>query len=148
MRPLVHAGLLGLATLSAVAQAQTYKRFDKVEAETEAGFPWEKCYVDAVFPGAYALSCDRTGRVMVYDVKVRKPGGQPIAQTAAQPVVEGQWKHNDLVLASPTYLASSWELCAYDRPQGGGHAVMCGTTGYVVGNDWVRVDPDAPAAGQ
>ena len=146
MRAMSKACALAFLAVAGVAEAQTYKRFDKVEAETEAGFPWEKCYVDAVFPGAYALSCDRTGRVMVYDVKVRKPGGQPIAKSAAQPVVEGQWKHNDLVLASPTYLASSWELCAYDRPQGGGHALMCGTTGYVVGNDWVRADPDAPGA--
>ena len=143
--------LSAVITLSfaGTASAQTFKRFDKVEAETDLGQPWRKCYVNAPLKGAYDVECDDFAHYIVYDTRVRKPGMAPVATTAANPVTEGSWKTDDLVLVSPTTLQSSWRLCSYHRPVAGGHDVICSNRQHTIvsgNNDWIRVDPDFPAA--
>ena len=137
------------APLAGTANAETFKRFDKVEAETDLGRPWRTCYVSAALKGAYDLECDDFVHYIVYDTRVRKPGMEPVATTAATPVTEGSWKTGDLVLVSPTTVQSSWRLCSYHRPVQGGHDVVCSNRQHTIisGNDdWIRADPDFPAA--
>jgi hypothetical protein len=138
-----------VAPLAGTATAQTFKRFDKVEAETDLGQPWRECHVNAPLKGAYDVVCDDFVNYIVYDTRVRKPGMAPVATTAATPVTEGSWKTDDLVLVSPTTLQSSWRLCSYYRPVAGGHDVICSNRQHAIvsgNNDWIRVDPDHPAA--
>lgn len=137
------------STFAAPASAQTFKRFDKVEAETDLGQPWRACHVNAALKGAYDVVCDDYVNYIVYDTRVRKPGGQAVAATAASTVVEGGWKTGDLVLVSPTSMQNAWRLCAYHRPVPNGHEVVCANRQHTIvsgKDDWIRTDPDFPAA--
>jgi hypothetical protein len=143
--------LLGIAltTFVATANAQTFKRFDKVEAETDLGQPWRPCHVNAALKGAYDVVCDDYVNYIVYDTRVRIAGGQPVAATAASAVTEGAWKTGDLVLVSPMSMQNHWRLCAYHRPVPNGHQLMCANrqlTTIAGRDDWIRADPDFPAA--
>ena len=142
---------LVVSTLAGAASAQTFKRFDKVDAETELGQPWRQCHVNAALKGAYDVVCDDFVNYIVYDTRVRKKGGESVAATAASTVTDGAWKTGDLVLVSPTSMQNSWRLCAYHRPMPNGHALVCANRQQTVvsgGDDWIRVDPDFPAAGE
>lgn len=137
------------STSAGAADAPTFKRFDKVEAETDLGQPWRPCHVNAALKGAYDVVCDDYVNYIVYDTRVGKTGGAAVATTAASPVTEGAWKTGDLVLASPTSMQNAWRLCAYHRPVPNGHALICANRRHTVvsgGDDWIRVDPDFPAA--
>ncbi|HEX8302800.1 hypothetical protein [Sphingomonas sp.] len=151
MESLASALLAAVVTsaFAGAANAQTFNRFDKVEAETDLGQPWRPCHVNAALKGAYDVVCDDYVNYIVYDTRVRKAGGAPAAATAASPVTPGDWKTGDLVLVSPTSMHSDWRLCAYHRPVQNGHEVVCANRQHtiVVGkSDWIRVDPDFPAA--
>lgn len=138
------------ATFAGSANAQTFNRFDKVEAETDLGQPWRPCHVNAALKGAYDVVCDDYVNYIVYDTRVRKAGGQPVATSAASPVVEGNWKTGDLVLVSPLSMHNNWRLCAYHRPVPNGHEVVCANRQHTIVSgrgDWIRVDPDFPATG-
>lgn len=77
---------------------------------------------------------------------VRAAGAKAPTQSAAQPVSGPPFKHGDIILASPTSMASDWKLCVvtlnavntlnkYDLDCGYETAAQPG---------WGREDPEAP----
>lgn len=128
-------------------QEAPYAAYQTVEvADAENPGQWRRCTVIEAFIGAYEVSCDYTHTV-VRDIHVRLPGGQPVGQTAAQPVSGPPFKSGDLVLASVMGLPDDWRLCTVVRnavESGNHYVVRCGRSPYNALPRWVRVDPAAP----
>lgn len=127
--------------------APVLRQHQRVEVEDpENPGLWRPCTVDTVFQGAYAVNCNYEVSV-VRDTKVRGLGGQPAAQTAAQPVSGPPFKRNDIVLVSPMGLPDDWRLCIvlanYVQSQNN-YEVRCDRGPARVLPQWVRVDDEAP----
>jgi hypothetical protein len=128
----------------AVAPAEVYATFDEVEVYDVVNDVWDSCSVLAVHKGAYRVACDGE-RSIRRDIHVRRPGGQPVGQTAAQPVADAPFKRGDIILASVMGLPKDWRLCVVmrnDVSRNNSYAVDCGSD-YRVLPDWVRKDPKA-----
>jgi hypothetical protein len=98
-----------------------------------------------VFKGAYSVSCDYEKSIR-RDIHVRRPGGQPVGQTAAQPVSGPPFKRGDIILATIMGLPNDWRLCVVIRNEvakSNGYAINCGND-YRALPEWVRKDPKAP----
>ena len=126
--------------------APTLKPFQKVQVtDPENPGQWKNCTIVTVHTGAYDVNCNGA-RATVRDVHVRTPGGQPVAQTAAQPVT-APYKTGDLVLVSVMSLPDDWRLCVVERNQiasQNNYRLTCGGSVYHQQPKWVREDPDAP----
>ncbi|WP_157073711.1 hypothetical protein [Sphingomonas soli] len=131
----------------ATPAAALYKEYQKVEvADAENPGMWNTCTVITVFTGAYEVSCNYTHSI-VRDVHVRKPGGQPQGQTAAQAVTGPPFKAGDIVLGTIMGLPDDWRLCVILRNQlqsSNGYVAKCGRSEMHLLPKWVRADPDAP----
>lgn len=127
--------------------APVLRQFQRVEVEhPENPGVWRPCTVAQVFKGAYEVSCNYS-LSMARDTRVRPVGGQPAAQTAAQPVTGPPFKRDDIVLASPMSLIDDWRLCVVRLntvQSENNYAVRCGGSDYRVLPNWVRVDDEAP----
>ena len=134
------------APAPAAPPAPTLKPFQKVQvADPENPGQWDNCTIITAHTGAYDVNCGGRQKT-VRDVHVRAPGGQPVAQTAAQPVT-APYKTGDLVLVSVMSLPDDWRLCVVERNQvqsQNAYRLSCGGTIYHQQPKWVREDPDAP----
>ncbi|MCC6305942.1 MAG: hypothetical protein IT545_12210 [Rhodobacteraceae bacterium] len=101
--------------------------------------------VHQTYQGAYHVEC-QYGHSIARDIHVRAAGAKAPTQSAAQPVSGPPFKHGDIILASPTSMASDWKLCVvtlnavntlnkYDLDCGYETAAQPG---------WEREDPEAP----
>ena len=104
-----------------------------------------KCFVNVAYQGAYDIQCNNTD-YMVYDTWVRKPAEAAVEESAAIIGNGSPYPMGAVVLASPTYMMNSWELCIVQKPiPNDAYELMCGgETGYVVSSKWIRRDPQAP----
>ncbi|MBU7580920.1 MAG: hypothetical protein KAF27_10700 [Porphyrobacter sp.] len=124
---------------------EVYEPFDAVEVYDPVNDTWDPCTVLTVFKGAYSVSCNHE-KTIQRDIHVRREGGQPVGQTAAQAVTGPPFKRGDIVLASIMGLPNDWRLCVVmrnDVAKSNGYGVDCGNE-YRVLPDWVRKDPKAP----